>query len=246
MPEEPIGNERIVLVHGAMHGAWCWEKIVPLLAARGRRVVAIDLPGLGDDPADPDTVTFEDYVNRIVETVEAEPGRVVLVGHSMGGNPITQAAEVFGDRVARLVYLAAILPIPGDEPDAVSARIFASDESLIARAARASRPGYLDVDPDMAASVFYNTSPPEDAQKAVARLRPQSQAVANSPTGHSHAVWGAIPKSYILCLQDRGVPPSIQRWMCERVPGITIHELDQDHSPFYSAPEALADILAKS
>jgi len=79
MPEEPIGNERIVLVHGAMHGAWCWEKIVPLLAARGRRVVAIDLPGLGDDPADPDTVTFEDYVNRIVETVEAE--RVFMGGH---------------------------------------------------------------------------------------------------------------------------------------------------------------------
>ena len=44
---------RFVLVHGAWHGAWCWEKVVPLLAARGHAARAIDLPGHGDDPAPP-------------------------------------------------------------------------------------------------------------------------------------------------------------------------------------------------
>lgn len=238
-------DETIILVHGAMHGAWCWERIVPLLEARGRKVVSIDLPGLGDDRTPADSVTFQDYVDRVVDTAGATSGRVVLVGHSMGGFPITQAGEVLGDRVSRLVYVAAAMPIPGDPASEISGRIFASSESLLAQAARGdAAPGYLEVDPAMATPLFYHTCPAEDAAKAIARLRPQPQKPTSEGVTTTHEVWGAIPKTYVLCLQDKAVPPAIQRWMCDRVPAITVHELDVDHSPFYSAPEELADILA--
>ena len=82
-----------VLVHGAWHGAWCWEKVVPLLAARGHAVRAIDLPGHGRDPKPPGAVTWDDYMDRMREAIEASGEPPILVGHSLGGAVITGAAD---------------------------------------------------------------------------------------------------------------------------------------------------------
>ncbi|HLY58890.1 MAG TPA: alpha/beta fold hydrolase, partial [Stellaceae bacterium] len=70
-----------VLVHGAWHGKWCWEKLVPLLEAAGHEVLAPDLPGMGDDrtPATLSLAAWADFVARRIEDC-AEP--VILVGHS--------------------------------------------------------------------------------------------------------------------------------------------------------------------
>ena len=82
-----------VLVHGAWHGAWCWEKVAPLLEARGHAVHAIDLPGHGDDPQPPGTVGWDDYMKRMGEALAACAEPPVLVGHSLGGAVITGAAD---------------------------------------------------------------------------------------------------------------------------------------------------------
>lgn len=74
-----------VLVHGAWHGAWCWQKVVPLLEARGNKVITFDLPGHGDDTTKPENVTLADYVNKLVSVTNAQKGPVILVGHSMAG-----------------------------------------------------------------------------------------------------------------------------------------------------------------
>jgi pimeloyl-ACP methyl ester carboxylesterase len=88
-----------VLVHGSWHGAWCWEKVTPLLEAAGHVAVAVDLPGHGEDRTPPGDVTLSDYTDRICDVVAAQSGPVVLVGHSMGGGAITQAAEPATARV---------------------------------------------------------------------------------------------------------------------------------------------------
>jgi pimeloyl-ACP methyl ester carboxylesterase len=84
---------RFVLVHGAWHGGWCWERIVPLLGAAGHEVLAPDLPGLGADrtPFAADVLAqWADFVAGLVRGA-AEPA--VLVGHSRGGLVISEAAE---------------------------------------------------------------------------------------------------------------------------------------------------------
>ncbi|SRR5258708_2257427 len=101
---------RIVLVHGAAHGAWCWEQLVPLLASRGYDVEVPDLPGLGDDPTSVKEVTLQSYIDRVVEVVSAQPEPVLLLGHSLGGGPISGAGETMPERIGRLVYLTAFLP----------------------------------------------------------------------------------------------------------------------------------------
>ena len=97
-----------VLIAGAWHGAWCWQKIVPLLEAQGHRVRIPDLPATGADTTDPAKVTLESWARFVAELLDAEPEPVILVGHSRGGVVISRAAEILPDKVRRLVYLCRL------------------------------------------------------------------------------------------------------------------------------------------
>jgi pimeloyl-ACP methyl ester carboxylesterase len=97
---------RFVLVHGAFGGAWCWEAAVGPLEAAGHSVEAIDLPGSGDDPTPPEQVTLDGYAARVCEVLaKGEPA--VLVGRSMGGVAVTEAALRCPDRITEVVELDA-------------------------------------------------------------------------------------------------------------------------------------------
>src|SRR5687768_9982512 len=99
-----------LLVHGASHGGWAWKKVVSLLQAEGHRVQAIDLPSHGDDKTPPEKVTLDDYVHKVVDVANAQPGPVILVGHSSGGVTIAEAAERLGVvKVEKLIFLDAFL-----------------------------------------------------------------------------------------------------------------------------------------
>ena len=102
-----------VLIHGAWHGAWCWYKLAAVLRAAGHMVTCPDLPGHGVDRTPTADVTLASYVGRVVEVLDAALEPVVLLGHSMGGAVVTQAAEERPDRVRHLVYLAAFAPGDG-------------------------------------------------------------------------------------------------------------------------------------
>ena len=94
-----------VLVHGAYHGAWCFEKLMACMEAAGEQVRAVDLP-LCPDRATP--VSMEDCL-RVLEAAIPQGERVILCGHSNGGHFITAFAQRHPDRVAALVYITATL-----------------------------------------------------------------------------------------------------------------------------------------
>ena len=102
-----------VLIHGAFHGAWCWDKVVPLLEARGHSVWAIDLPGHGADKTPLAEVTMGAHVERVCKALDALPEPGILVGHSMGGAVVTQTAEHRPGKIKALVYLSGYLPQNG-------------------------------------------------------------------------------------------------------------------------------------
>ena len=109
-----------VLVHGSWHGGWCWDKVIPLLKARGHRVVAPDLPGHGRDKTPASDITLRAYADRVCDVLDAEAEPAILVGHSFGGLVITQAAEYRPEKIRTLVYLCAYLLRSGSSFDAVS------------------------------------------------------------------------------------------------------------------------------
>ncbi|HBF82618.1 MAG TPA: alpha/beta hydrolase [Streptomyces sp.] len=94
------GDRVAVLVHGMLSSSECWWEVGPALAARGYRVVAVDLPGHGLSPAAPDA-GLDGFVDSLLDAVPAAPA--LAVGHSMGAFVLATAL----DRLApgRVVYV---------------------------------------------------------------------------------------------------------------------------------------------
>ncbi len=103
------------LLHGAMRGAWLWDKIVPLMEKRNVKAIAHDLPGHGKRSAERDGVNMSTYINDVLAFFKKNDLQdIVLVGHSMSGIVISKVAEEMPDRIRHLVFLAAVVPQDGD------------------------------------------------------------------------------------------------------------------------------------
>lgn len=229
-----------VLVHGAWHGAWCFDRLVAQLEALGHRVTAIDLPSHGDDGAIPANVTFDDYVARTLTAVEAADDPV-LVGHSMAGMVISGAAERAPTRIGKLVYLAAFLPQSGESLMAIEAR---NPAPVVPPASTLSTCGRtVAIDGEMAKAFFYSDCANDDAVAAAKRLSLQPAEPFLRPVELSAANYGSVPKAYIACDRDVTIPASMQADMVSRYEGIDTVTLPADHSPFLSQPDALARVL---
>ncbi|WP_323770629.1 alpha/beta fold hydrolase [Antarctobacter sp.] len=234
---------RILLIHGASHGAWCWRDTLPALAALGHEVRAIDLPSHGDDQTPVNEVTLEDYGRAILDALD---GPTILVGHSMGGYAITLAAEMDPSNIAGLVYLCAYDPWP--EMGLSQMRMEADEQPLLPAIRLAEDRLSFTFDPHMSADLFYHDCPPEAVAFALDHICPQSAAASATPveiTENSRA----LPRSYIVCAEDRAIPPAFQRVMASRFDPARVTELPSSHSPFFSMPDALAraiDTLVKA
>ncbi len=227
-------------MHGAGHGAWCWKRVVPMLEAMGYQVSTPDLPGLGDDPTPQKDVTFAGYVQRVVDAVSSGASPVLLLGHSMGGAPISQAAEEIPERIGKLVYLAAILLRDGESMTSVA---LGGEESARRAITPSEVEGAHDFDRALAAEVFYNACDAETAAWASQRIGLQATAPLEACLKLSPERWGPIPKTYIVCSRDRALPTTQQHWLCARAPEVKKRIMDADHSPFFSNPAVLVDII---
>lgn len=240
MPKTPS----ILLVHGAAHGAWCWERVVPHLQRLGFHVDAIDLPGRAGGGRAGWRISLETFAKAVAARAQAANSPVVAVGHSMGGQVISAAAELAPAAFERLVYLSAFLPRHGDSVASLGAEDTDSD---LARAVHASMlTGTVTINPQTCGPVFYGDCSAEDLDWARARLVPESLRPSITKIRLSDARFGRAPRSYIRCTQDRALSIQMQdrmigRQRCERV--VT---LDASHSPFLSMPERLAHAIRTS
>lgn len=234
-----------VLVHGAFHGAWCWVRVTPRLEARGHRVVAFDLPSLGDDPTPIADVSLDMWVARVAEIIETCGEPVILVGHSLAGVVVASAAERVPERIRLLVYLAAFLPRDGDSIASLSASAAARKETGPSAFTRSPDGLSFSPKPELAAERFYSRSPPEDIALAIPLLRPQAYSVQRQSVTLSKARYGSVPRVYIECLDDNIISLGLQRDMVEKAGVRQVVSLPTDHSPFFSAPDMLADALER-
>ena len=228
---------RILLIHGAAHGAWCWRDVIPELGALGHEARAIDLPSHGDDPTPVEAVTLEDYADAVLGALDAP---TVVVGHSMGGYPITRAAEKDPTNIARLVYLCAYTPWEG--LTLAQMRMRAPTQPLLPAIRMDASGAFFTFDRAMAPALFYHDCPPGAVDFALARLCPQAKAPSETVVALT-ARSQSLPRSYILCTQDGAIPPEFQREMAARFAPDDVYEMDTSHSPFLSAPGALARLI---
>jgi pimeloyl-ACP methyl ester carboxylesterase len=240
---EPLSMSIFLLIHGAWHGGWCWRRVAPLLEAQGHRALAPDLPGHGDDPTPTVTVTLQSYVERICEIARKQHHSVILVGHSMAGIAITQAAENCPEKIDAQVYLCAFLPRNGDSLAALRSQ---DGESMVnPSTTEPQADGTIRFKVEYGREAFYGNCADEDVAFAQSRLVLQSPAPFGTPVQTTAERWGRIPRFYIECARDRAITLKLQRDMQKQSPCRQTFSIDTDHAPFFSAPEQLVDILSQ-
>ncbi|MEA5455961.1 alpha/beta hydrolase [Sinomonas sp. JGH33] len=230
----------IVLVHGAFHGGWCWSEVAAGLTQRGHTVVAPDLPGSGDDRTPVEEVTLESAVDRVIEALKASDEPSVLVAHSMGGIVTTQAAAQVPELISRLVYVTAFRPVDGESLLDLTHLPEGAGDGVQANITVAGEPPVATFDFEKANDVFGNGVPAHLAQEAAAKLTPQPLSLFATPVSIRAAA--LPPAEYVICSEDRAIPPALQELMATREPART-HRLAAGHSPFYSHPQEIVDIL---
>lgn len=233
---------RIVLVHGAFGGAWCWEPVVPGLRDAGHDVEAIDLPGSGEDSTPVAEISLDAYAERICETVAAGPEPVVLVGHSMGGMAITQAAARCPEPLAGLVYVAAFLPAEGQSLADLVSYPEAANDQVQGNMVVSGDPPVAELKGEGAIHAVFNCCTPEQAEWGERHHGPQAIAPFEDrvqiPEDKRDA-FERLPCAYVFCMRDNAIPVQLQRRMAGERGCIRVIGIDTDHAPFISRTDEL-------
>lgn len=232
-----------LLVHGAWHSGECWERVVPLLASAGHRVLAPTLTGYGDTAhlLSPE-VGLDTHVDDIVRLIaEEDLTEVVLVGHSYAGLVISSAANEVPDRIAQLVYLDAMVPEDGE----TAADVQPITQVLIDRAAPGWRvPPLPEMPPPLG---LFGVTDPADVAWLRTMLSDQSVRCLQQPVRLDNPAVNAIPRTHIHCVGVR--PEGISR---RPVPDVQpngdpaqVWELATGHDCMITMPAELTELLLK-
>ena len=223
---------RIILVHGAWVGSWEFEPLVQILRERGWEVDALDLPSTGS------TESMVQDAAAITAAIDRADGPVVLVGHSYGGVPVTEAGD--HPAVERIVYIAAFALDAGESVitsmgGALPGVWGISDDQLTLGRDRDERVEMIAA--DMPPGV------PREASEQLADLfRPQSLASFSDPL--SRVAWRAKPTTYVLTENDAVVAPAFQDELAVRTGGAIVR-VAHGHAPFQEDPAGFADLLER-
>lgn len=215
----------VVLVHGAFADGSSWNKVIPLLQAKGFKAVAVQNP----------LTSLEDDVAATKRVIDSQTGPVVLVGHSWAGTVITQAGG--HPKVKALVYVASFAPSLGETSvDGTKAHPKPPGfDSFIE-----SADGYLTMPPEAIASQFA-----QDVSAAEANLIAATQGpvrAANFEQKVTVAAWTEKPSWYIVAAEDRMIHPDAQRALAKKI-GASTTVLQTSHVPMASKPEAVVKVL---
>jgi pimeloyl-ACP methyl ester carboxylesterase len=223
---------RIILVHGAWVGSWEFDQLVQILRERGWEVDALDLPSTGS------TESMIQDAAAITAAIDRAGGPVVLVGHSYGGVPVTEAGD--HPAVERIVYVAAfaldagesvITSMGGSLPGVWGI----SDAQLTLGRNREERV-------DMIAADMPPGVPREASEQLADLFRPQSLASFSDQL--SRVAWRVKPTTYVLTENDGVLPPAFQESLAVRS-GAEIVRVPHGHAPFQEDPAGFADLLER-
>jgi pimeloyl-ACP methyl ester carboxylesterase len=226
----------IILVAGAMLTGAVWQQVIPLLEQSGHRPIAVDLPGMGDASDMPAAqVSLSAWRAHVAELARSAVPPVILIGQSRGGLVIGEAAEVAPEAIAGLIYITALIVPPGHTAaDVLGLNPATPMPGLSADGAAFRLPA------DISAAMFFNRCSPTDAARAVAQMCFEPIAPIVTRASVTWDRWGRVPRAYIECTEDASLTLQRQREIQAAAPCNPVLAIDADHSPFLSAPQALA------
>jgi pimeloyl-ACP methyl ester carboxylesterase len=213
----------IVFAHGLWADGSCFSKLIPTLQAEGHEVVA----------AQNSLDTLKGDVAAVTRALGRVSSPAILVGHSYGGTVITAAGT--DDRVAGLVYIAALAPDEDETSQSQQAKFPTTDVFAHIEVAD----GRIWLKPDGIACFAGDLS--EQEQKLVWATQgvPDADLFNQRMDG---TAWRSKPSWYIVAKNDRTVHPDLERFVAKRM-NATITETDSSHVPMLSKPKLVIDVI---
>jgi pimeloyl-ACP methyl ester carboxylesterase len=222
-----LGNSTVVLVHGAWADGSCWSNVILLLRRQGFRVTTAPIP----------LTTLTEDAATLRRVIERTAGPVILVGHAYAGAVIAAAHD---DRVKSLVYIAALAPYEGETVADVFYRT-------------APHPKAPQLVPDaygliwmpeegFGCAVAHKASPDQIAVMAAVQRPIAVQCIQEKAPAPA---WKMTPSWYLVAEEDRMISPETQRFMAGRM-GADIRSHNVDHSPMYTEPQLVVDVILEA
>jgi pimeloyl-ACP methyl ester carboxylesterase len=224
-PSAPIKN--VVLVHGLFADGSSWQKVIPLLQAKGLHVTAVQNP----------TTSLDADVDSVKRALALQDGPTLLVAHSYGGMVISQAGD--DPKVAGLVYIAARAPDAGEDYPALTKKFPAAPAS----AGLKWVDGYGALSEQAFLKDFAGDLPTAEAETLYAVQQPMGKPITMAKT--TVAAWHDKPTWYAVSTEDRTINTDLERFMANRMHAHTI-ELKASHVSLLSRPTEVANLIIEA
>jgi pimeloyl-ACP methyl ester carboxylesterase len=237
-------NETFVLIHGSWHGGWAWDPVIRELARKGHRAYAPTLAGHGPDVVR-HGIKHQDCVDSVIKYLEERQLKdVVLVGHSFGGTVVQRVAQTAAGWIARVVFLDALVLSDGQ---CVFDNLPTDLAAAFNKLAAASADNTMLVPWEVWRDNFMQDAPESDARSVWERLSPEPNQVNLDRLVLTDFFSLAIPRSFILCRQDKALPPGyFHPKMSSRLGQFKLLEMDGGHEVMFTRPAALADKIVEA
>ncbi|KAL0733771.1 hypothetical protein Bca4012_009981 [Brassica carinata] len=241
---EKESKKRFVLVHGLCHGACTWYKVKTQLVAAGHSVTAVDLAASGINMTRLEEIqTLKDYARPLLDTLSSVEDKVILVAHSMGGIPISLAADIFPRKIAAIVFLTAFMPDTSNTPSYVYEKLIRSVlqedwlDTVFGTYGKPNRPlEWLFLDQTLWPRTTYISSLRQKYDLKLSR-----NLYFQSSVDCCCGMLGSYIGEYY---EDLAVPEDYQRWM---INNFTVNEVmeikEADHMAMFSKPLELCALL---
>src|ERR1700735_5002628 len=220
-------NSTVVLVHAAWADGYCWSNIVLPLERRGLEVICAPIP----------LTSLANDATALSWTLERTSGPLVLVGHAYSRGV---SAAVKEERIKSLVYVAALAP---DEGETVGKVFYRDTPSPEAPRMVPDSHGLVWMPGDAFHRALAQKAPPDQAKIAAAVQRPISVQCLQEPA--PTPLWKSKPSWYLIAEEDRMINPKTQHFMADRM-GATVRSHPVDHTPMYSAPALVVDLILQA
>ena len=243
-PVQATAHTPFLLVHGALFTSAVWAPVQSYLQNQGYEVLTVDTPGRAHDGISPHQATLSAAVIKVCQTAQMQNEPVILVGHNQAGAIITQATAYCPDQIKGLVYIAAVLPLPGERPfDLLSDE---DNHNFDLSAPLDNALGLSIPNPEAPIqSLYMADARDEDAEQAIAAMVPEPIIFAYDVLNYDLARLQNFPKFYIKTANDLIISPKSQNKFLERQPMNHVWTVLSGHCPFISQPEKISELLIK-
>jgi pimeloyl-ACP methyl ester carboxylesterase len=235
-------EKQFVLIHGAWHGGWCWAGVIKELGKAGHKAIAPTMLGhyKNDDRS---KICLNDYIQKIMETLQSIDGPVVLVGHSSAGFLVQSVAAKTPEKIDHLIFNNAfILPDGKCQFDIVPPDVAQG----MTQAASASPDNCVPVMEDFIRNVLMADASVEEQTELISHLVPQPLALFTSPVNLDGFNKGDFKKTVLFCKNDMSLPEGAYLGMAMELGKHNLIELDLGHEGLFTHPVQIAEGIMKA